>query len=176
MWYTIKLNILPFLFTMRERESGATLIRKELPFLGNYSFWILPSVDPSIRFVRNVFTEEIRHLRLTGGDYDPTILIASELASNAVKYGKQRGISQRMPQEFVAGVARRNGQALVFFGDSNPQYPVLVHAENNSEGQRGMWLVEELSEQWGSTRDIPPIIRGCAPNLRKLTWSIPKVY
>lgn len=89
---------------------------------------------------------------------DDAELIASELLSNAVQHAE-------MPQAAADGrpeVARcsillwltsRGLTVAVYDDDRRP--PVPRHATPDSEGGRGLLLVQSLSEYWGYTRTSP---------------------
>lgn len=80
-------------------------------------------------------------------------LLISEIVTNAVKFGDSPGPKCSEPDcaGSVGLVLRLHaGELVIEASDSNQIPPVLVDADYEAEGGRGLWLVEMLSEKWGS--------------------------
>jgi anti-sigma regulatory factor (Ser/Thr protein kinase) len=72
----------------------------------------------------------------------PTVeLLVSELATNAVRYGK----GQRFSVEFDA-----DGLLLVAVCDATTARPTPRRAADREEGGRGLAIVDALSDRWGA--------------------------
>jgi anti-sigma regulatory factor (Ser/Thr protein kinase) len=75
---------------------------------------------------------------------DDTELVVSELVTNAV-----RACASLRPAAPVRMWLRGNTtRVLVLVWDACPRPPVRRHAEQNTDGGRGLLLVEALSDQW----------------------------
>lgn len=73
------------------------------------------------------------------------LLLASELATNAVKHAKT---------EFRLTVERNDGRLVLAVTDAGQGEPRLkpLHPEELTEGGRGLVLVNKLAEDWGVAR------------------------
>ena len=81
---------------------------------------------------------------LTGPSEDVELLV-SELVTNALR------VTQAMEQEspIRLWVLSDKRQILITVWDGNQRPPVRIEAAEDTEGGRGLLLVETLSEQWG---------------------------
>lgn len=81
---------------------------------------------------------------------DDAALCVSELATNAVLHGSDRGVV------FWVVVRRGDGWAYVAVIDcgGGSSVPGLVEAEGGAEEGRGLWLVAELASAWGVERAL----------------------
>lgn len=70
---------------------------------------------------------------------DDTLLVVSELVTNAVK--------QRDP--FVFTLRRKGDAALIEVTDTSPGKPEVRNAAETETGGRGLLLVEAISAEWG---------------------------
>lgn len=101
----------------------------------------IPGAVPSARLhVRQVLWE----WELTGLSED-TELLVSELVTNALR------VSQAMEQisPIRLWVLSDKSQVLIMVWDGNLRPPVRIDVDEDTEGGRGLLLVETLSEQWG---------------------------
>lgn len=74
---------------------------------------------------------------------DTVLLLSSELVTNAIQHA-------RTPVELCLVVD--NDQALVCVADGRPDMPVTRHEHSGTRpGGRGLALVDDLSERWGTT-------------------------
>jgi anti-sigma regulatory factor (Ser/Thr protein kinase) len=103
--------------------------------------WVLPSQSASPALAR-------RHLRDLHADLDPdlleiALLLASELVTNAVKYGGQH---------IVLSVIDEPERLRVEVHDDGPSTPQMGAGESHALGGRGLLLVESLAHEWGTNR------------------------
>ncbi len=97
-------------------------------------------------------------------------LIVSELVTNAARAsagdlaGREPSYSERVGLAVIRLSLRAFSDALLLVEvrDSSPQPPVLVHADRDAERQRGLMIVDALSEKWGY---VP------APHGGKVVWA-----
>ncbi|MFJ6723837.1 ATP-binding protein [Streptomyces sp. NPDC091281] len=84
-------------------------------------------------------------------------LVVSELVTNAIKVS---GVLDRQPtwaeMDALALVTVRliglDASIVVEVGDASQEQPVLRRPDGDAEGGRGLLLVEEIAENWGSYR------------------------
>lgn len=69
----------------------------------------------------------------------------AELAGNAVRHGRVPG------RHFLVRITRGGGRLQVEVDDAAPALPVLTRAPDDSEGGRGLRIVDALSDAWGVT-------------------------
>jgi anti-sigma regulatory factor (Ser/Thr protein kinase) len=106
--------------------------------------WVLPKQSTSPAIARS-------HLRSAGAELsrdllEIALLLASELVTNAVKYGGDR---------IVLSLTDRTDALRVEVHDDGAQAPRVGAWENHSVGGRGLLLVESLASEWGTTRGGP---------------------
>lgn len=80
-------------------------------------------------------------------------LLASELVTNAVKFGSPPSGGCRYSDlagvEVISLTLRRiPGQVVIEVSDPDPQPPVLIEAGPDAESGRGLMLVQALSKEW----------------------------
>jgi anti-sigma regulatory factor (Ser/Thr protein kinase) len=107
--------------------------------------WVLPKESTSPALAR-------RYLRDAGAALprdllDTTLLLASELVTNAVKYGGAR---------IVLSVDDGPDRLRVEVHDDGPRAPQMGAAESHALGGRGLLLVESLAHEWGTTPSPEP--------------------
>lgn len=98
---------------------------------------------------------------------DSTALIMSELVTNAIKAS---GITDPDPKpwqikaEHVIGIQLRAVEASLYaeVWDRTPEAPVRKNADDQAEGGRGLFLVEQFAKQWNVYR---PMVGG------KVVWA-----
>lgn len=105
--------------------------------------WTLPDTPESAAEARRLVRELLAEWDL--GDLGfSTELIASELVTNAVRYS-----SSPVELRII-----RNSTLICEVSDPSAATPQLRHAETDDEGGRGLYLVAQLSQRWG-TRPLP---------------------
>ncbi|MFG2077052.1 ATP-binding protein [Nonomuraea maritima] len=104
--------------------------------------WTLPSWPVSVTWARHLVRGQLL-LWSMGQACDVAELLASELVTNAVRHAAGLVL---LTLWVVDGVLRCE------VGDGSQQLPVLHAASDDDEGWRGLALVEELSQAWGSAR------------------------
>jgi hypothetical protein len=70
------------------------------------------------------------------------LLIVSELASNAVRYGSS---------DLTVGLAREGGAVRIEVGDASATEPTVREAATTDLGGRGLQMVDALTDRWGHT-------------------------
>lgn len=107
----------------------------------NLASWVLPGDPRSSAEARRLVTG-----RLTEWDLDDlaftTALVASELVTNAIRYA-EGPIELRLI---------RGGALICEVADSSGSAPHLRHALDDDEGGRGLYLVAQLTQGWGTRR------------------------
>jgi anti-sigma regulatory factor (Ser/Thr protein kinase) len=103
--------------------------------------WALPKESASPALAR-------RHLRDLGAELprdllEVALLLASELVTNAVKYGGDH---------IVLSVLDEPDRLRVEVHDDGPSAPTVEAAESHAVGGRGLLLVESLAHEWGMDR------------------------
>ncbi len=114
--------------------------------------WVLPKEATSPALAR-------RHVRVAGTDLprdvlEIALLLASELVTNAVKYGGPR---------IVLSLDDGPDRLRVEVHDDGPRSPQVGVGERHAVGGRGLLLVEALADEWGTTP-------GRAPEPGKGVW------
>ncbi|MFE9425552.1 ATP-binding protein [Kitasatospora sp. NPDC006697] len=93
----------------------------------------------------------LRDFLAAPGDAGPCLttaeLVVSELVTNAVLYGCPDG-GQFGDLIFVR-FERRRGLVLIEVHDANGDRPAACRAGAEDEHGRGLWLVEQLAQEWG---------------------------
>lgn len=96
------------------------------------------SVASARQFVRTVLTR-------WNCDYEEALLVAGELAANAVMYGRGR---------FRVSLRHEQGTIVLEVSDSSPEPPVLSIPDPHAERGRGLLIVNAVASRWG-TRPAP---------------------
>jgi anti-sigma regulatory factor (Ser/Thr protein kinase) len=102
--------------------------------------------DPSqVARARRLVGEALSQWGVDGDDCEVTVLLVSELVTNAL-------LHSRPPFELRA---RREGDVLrVEMADADPDgWPVIRPTRQDVPGGRGLRLVESLATTWGTERD-----------------------
>lgn len=121
----------------KERRACRCL-RADAPGVGRAEF---PACSSSVGRVRAF----VRRVLAGFPALDEVELCASELATNAVRYGSERG------DVFGVLVRRRRGVVYVAVTDSGgSSVPRLVDAEQDDERFRGLALVDGCALAWGA--------------------------
>ncbi|KWX05466.1 hypothetical protein TH66_01865 [Carbonactinospora thermoautotrophica] len=119
--------------------------------------WTLPAVPGSVRQARQLTGEVVECLGLPRSVRDNVQLLTSELVTNAVLHGEGPvRIELVIDSAIICRVA-----------DGLPTLPRLRNATLDDETGRGLLLLEELTDDWGSERtaegkvvwfrlDLPP--------------------
>ncbi|WP_329167229.1 SpoIIE family protein phosphatase (plasmid) [Streptomyces sp. NBC_01717] len=103
--------------------------------------WTLPNDLESAAEARRLVTGQLTDWNLDDLNFS-TELIASELVTNAVRYSTG-------PTE----LRLINNRALICeVSDTSNAAPQLRHAEDDDEGGRGLYLVAQLAQHWGTRR------------------------
>jgi anti-sigma regulatory factor (Ser/Thr protein kinase) len=95
----------------------------------------------------------VRHLLAEwdapGDLIDVAELLASELATNAVRFGSTRPARRSYVPCITLAVWHAPGLAVIEISDENEKPPELQATDEESEGGRGLQLIESLSLEWG---------------------------
>ncbi len=105
--------------------------------------WELPGVPESASQARRLVRDQLARWDLDDLDFG-TELVASELVTNAVRYS-EGPVELRLI---------RNDSLICEVSDVNSAAPHLRRAEDDDEGGRGLYLVAQFSDRWG-TRHTP---------------------
>jgi two-component sensor histidine kinase len=138
-----------------------------LPKIRTAEFMVLNARPYSISMVRKLIS---KHMDI--GMDSNAVLSASELATNAVRYGTP----ENSGDVYVAGIIYTHDQKkIVFVGDCNPDF---INKRDPNEGKlkeggEGMKIVDSLSNSNGFTRKIPEIIAKSAPEVKKIIFFEP---
>jgi anti-sigma regulatory factor (Ser/Thr protein kinase) len=73
------------------------------------------------------------------------ILLTSELVTNVVRHSHSGG---------KVDVEVRDRVVRVSVSDDSPIMPAVHEPETSADGGRGLWLVAQLSDDWGATRVV----------------------
>ncbi len=132
----------------------AALALSEWPFQSYLELGALPSAVPCARLhARQVLWEWGLQ-----GHTDPAELVVSELVTNGVR--ASRGVlGSRFGGRWSAGtppvrlwLQSDHRTVLVQVWDGNNRMPTRQELDPESEGGRGLWLLEAISEDWGAFR------------------------
>ncbi|WP_037911529.1 ATP-binding protein [Actinacidiphila yeochonensis] len=118
------------------------------------SFWRFPADPACVRRARHVVTEALPGpLRRQLGD--ELGLVASELVTNAIRYGSCTGEEEQV--EVVLWPADGHYWLAVSDAGSGGLKPVVRQAGADAERGRGLLLVEAVAAAWGV---VPRPVRG----------------
>jgi serine phosphatase RsbU (regulator of sigma subunit)/anti-sigma regulatory factor (Ser/Thr protein kinase) len=109
--------------------------------VNNVAHWLLKPNALTPRRVRELVARTLHGWRLED-QLDVAELLASELATNAVRYA-DRLVTLRLSRTDVL---------LCEVGDDDHRLPVLCRAAEDDEHGRGLYLVSRLAARWGTTR------------------------
>jgi anti-sigma regulatory factor (Ser/Thr protein kinase) len=82
---------------------------------------------------------------------DTVVLLASELATNAVQHGQGRP-----PRRIEVRLITASTGLYVEVADNNRQMPQPRRARDSDTGGRGLLLLAQLGQKWGVTLDAGP--------------------
>ena len=104
----------------------------------NLAAWQIPDDPAAVADMRDLAT---RQLTAWGIETFTTELVVSELVTNAIRYGNGPGALRLI----------RDGSALVVeVSDHSNSHPHLRRAHRDDEGGRGLAIVAQLVDRWGS--------------------------
>ena len=126
----------------RERSSG-TELGSPLRWTTRWEFGVPVDEVPQIR---DRLAALLGEWGLTGEEVEPTLLVVTELVSNAAEHG--RG-------PVLLGLELHDGSVHVEVHDGATESPRLLRHDPLRLRGRGLSLVEALSLQWGWTEDPP---------------------
>ncbi|MFJ9609637.1 SpoIIE family protein phosphatase [Kitasatospora sp. NPDC101176] len=101
--------------------------------------WTLPHDPAVVATARELVRHQLAAWELTGPAFE-TELIVSELVTNAIRYS-EGPVRLRLV---------RDRRLICEVSDSSSTSPHLRHARATDEGGRGLFLVRQLSERWGT--------------------------
>ncbi|MEV4560629.1 ATP-binding protein [Kitasatospora sp. NPDC049285] len=119
------------------------------------SYLLLADTPNAVGWARRHTRDMLTRWRMPPDLTDKVLVVVSELATNAVQHpgSKQpeRLTSAELSKVHAFGLdLHLNGQAiLVQVADRDPRPPVLQHVSEDAQSGRGIFLVEEMSSQWG---------------------------
>jgi anti-sigma regulatory factor (Ser/Thr protein kinase) len=90
--------------------------------------------------VRQSVTDVLNHWGYPNTLIDDVVLIASELASNAIKHGRC--------EHFEVLIERRDTTVYLAVSDESPEHPKIRHKPQGETG-RGMIAIDAISKEWG---------------------------
>lgn len=112
-------------------------------------YWFgLPAVRTSVRVARDTVRDLLRAWKLPGDTCCDAVLLVSELTTNAVVH---TGSGHVLCGLTLTGDERRLRIEL-HDEDSTPVRPPGHHAGPGEESGRGLLLVQQLADSWGSAR------------------------
>jgi len=135
----------------RQDDSLALVLRRRTPPaisgsrpLGPFEYRFSPNLA-AVPLVRGSLADWLDHQPIDGEDVEDLLLVASELATNAVRHagGAPTGLSLRAraaDDAVVIEVEDDGGEAILHWND-------LERPEPEAEKGRGLWLVEALTDE-----------------------------
>lgn len=124
----------------RPREDAALLVaRTHALGPGRVACWDLPSDPAVVSTARSLVTRQLSSWALDEAAF-ATELIASELVTNAIRYASAP-LRLRLIRDHVLTCE---------VSDGSSTSPRLRHARTTDEGGRGLLLVAQCSERWGT--------------------------
>jgi serine phosphatase RsbU (regulator of sigma subunit)/anti-sigma regulatory factor (Ser/Thr protein kinase) len=132
-----------------KRDDIAVLIAKlrRIPE-DNRMIWDLAPDEISVRQARMLIRDPMKRWGLE--DYIPvTELLVSELVTNAVRYASRGEFSTGADIEFR--LILEGGLTCEVY-DSSPALPRVLQVDRDAENGRGLHVVSQLSQRWGSRR------------------------
>lgn len=124
----------------RPREDAAVLVvRTHALGPGRVASWDLPSDPAVVSTARSLVTRQLGSWALDEAAF-ATELIASELVTNAIRHAKAPVRLRLIHDDFLTCEV----------SDGSSTSPRLRHARNTDEGGRGLLLVAQCSQRWGT--------------------------
>jgi anti-sigma regulatory factor (Ser/Thr protein kinase) len=108
----------------------------------------LPALRTSVKVARDTVRDRLRAWKLPGDTCCDAVLLVSELATNAVRH---TGSGQVLCGLTLTGDERRLRIELHDEGGTLVRRPER-HAGHGEESGRGLFLVRQLADSWGSAR------------------------
>lgn len=113
-------------------------------------YWFgLPALRTSVRSARDTVRDRLRAWKLSGDTCGDAVLLVSELTTNVVLH---TGSGRVLCGLTLTGDERRLRIELHDEGGSTPVRLPEQHAGPGAEGGRGLFLVQQLADSWGSAR------------------------
>lgn len=111
-------------------------------------YWFgLPAVRASARAARDTVRHRLRAWQVTGDTCSDAVLLVSELTTNAVLHTDS--------EQVLCGLTLTGGEQRLRIElhdeGRTPIRPPEHQADSCDEGGRGLFLVQELADRWGST-------------------------
>ncbi|WP_432073154.1 SpoIIE family protein phosphatase [Streptomyces wuyuanensis] len=132
--------LLDALVPAHPREDAALLVaRTHALGPGRVACWDLPSDPAVVSTARSLVTRQLSSWALDEAAF-ATELIASELVTNAIRYARAP-VRLRLIRDHVLTCE---------VSDGSSTSPRLRHARTTDEGGRGLLLVAQCSERWGT--------------------------
>ncbi|MGW7066799.1 ATP-binding protein [Streptomyces sp. NPDC054855] len=112
-------------------------------------YWFgLPAVRTSARAARDTVRHRLRAWQVTGATCGDAVLLVSELTTNAVLHTDS--------EEVLCGLTLTGGEQRLRIElhdeGRTPVRPPEQRADSWDESGRGLFLVQELADRWGSAR------------------------
>ncbi|MFF1920649.1 ATP-binding protein [Streptomyces sp. NPDC058221] len=112
-------------------------------------YWFgLPALRTSARSARDTVRDRLRAWKLSGETCSDAVLLVSELTTNAVLHTGSGHV--------LCGLTLTGGERClrieIHDGGSVPVRPPEHRAGPGEEGGRGLFLVSQLADSWGSAR------------------------
>jgi hypothetical protein len=129
--------------------AGRKNVRTPVPAAAGKSFSIdfgmsLRTPSMTRMMVRFILSE----WQIASGSIDVAVLLASELATNAVRSGPARPARGSYVPYITVALRHSAGLAVIEVSDENENPPELRVADPESDCGRGLILVQELSREW----------------------------
>ncbi|WNO69386.1 SpoIIE family protein phosphatase [Streptomyces sp. AM2-3-1] len=125
-------------------EDAAVLVARTRPLdPDSVAVWDLPPDPAAVATARKLATRQLAAWGLVEEVAFATELIVSELVTNAIRYAAPP-IQLRII---------RDGALTCEVSDSSSAAPFLRHARTTDEGGRGLLLVAQLAERWGTRHE-----------------------
>jgi anti-sigma regulatory factor (Ser/Thr protein kinase) len=118
---------------------------------GDVSYLELPALPSAPFWARCHATAALHAWQLSSEFIETTLLIVSELVTNAIKAAGEPPAHPGDPglARITLTVRLMPGQLIIEVSDSDQNPPVLIGADNDAESGRGLLLVDALSKEWG---------------------------
>ncbi|WP_028814404.1 SpoIIE family protein phosphatase [Streptomyces flavidovirens] len=116
------------------------LVRTRMLGRHQVAVWDLTSDPEAVGFARAVATKKVGEWGLEALSFT-TELVVSELVTNAIRHAASGPIQLRLI---------RDRTLICEVSDSGHTSPHLRHARSDDEGGRGLFLVAQMTQQWGT--------------------------
>ncbi|MEV8309225.1 SpoIIE family protein phosphatase [Streptomyces flavidovirens] len=116
------------------------LVRTRMLGRHQVAVWDLTSDPEAVGFARAVATKKVGEWGLEALSFT-TELVVSELVTNAIRHAPSGPIQLRLI---------RDRTLICEVSDSGHTSPHLRHARSDDEGGRGLFLVAQMTQQWGT--------------------------